>query len=115
MDDLDEWLGQAQMAMGSSSMEAGFYYCTGLLDWRMGRLNSALRNFNYARRDPEWGQQAIYNMIEICLDPDDDSSLTNEAFNEEDMEYQDSRTMALKTAYRLLQVLLQEDTHYIEI
>lgn len=115
MDDLDEWLGQAQMAMGSSSMEAGFYYCTGLLDWRMGRLNSALRNFNYARRDPEWGQQAIYNMIEICLDPDDDSSLSNEAFNDEDMEYQDSRTMALKTAYRLLQVLLQGDAHYIEI
>ncbi|KAI4489571.1 hypothetical protein M0802_011008 [Mischocyttarus mexicanus] len=105
MDDLDEWLGLAQTAMGSNNTEAGFYYCTGLLDWRMGRLNSALRNFNYARRDPEWGQQAIYNMIEICLDPDDDSSLSNEAFNDEDMEYQDSRTMALKTAYRLLQEL----------
>ncbi|KAL2729397.1 tetratricopeptide repeat protein 21B-like [Vespula squamosa] len=105
MDDLDEWLGRAQTAMGSSNMEAGLYYCTGLLDWRMGRLNSALRNFNYARRDPEWGQQAIYNMIEICLDPDDDSSLSNEAFNDEDIEYQDSRTMALKTAYRLLQEL----------
>ncbi|XP_046833910.1 tetratricopeptide repeat protein 21B-like isoform X2 [Vespa crabro] len=105
MDDLYEWLSQAQTAMESNNMEAGFYYCTGLLDWRMGRLNSALRNFNYARRDPEWGQQAIYNMIEICLDPDDDSSLSNEAFNDEDTEYQDSRTMALKTAYRLLQEL----------
>ncbi|KAK2581329.1 hypothetical protein KPH14_008102 [Odynerus spinipes] len=105
MDDLDDWLSQAQVAMGSSNVEAGFYYCTGLLDWRMGKLNSALRNFNYARRDPEWGQQAIYNMIEICLDPDDDSSLSNEAFNDEDTEYQDSRTMALRTAYRLLQEL----------
>lgn len=104
MDDLDEWLQRAQAAMGAGNVEAGFYYCAGLLDWRTGKLNLALRNFNYARRDPEWGQQAIYNMIEICLDPDDDTTLSNEAFNDEDAEYQDSRTMALRTAYRLLQV-----------
>lgn len=106
MDDLDEWLQRAQAAMGAGNVEAGYYYCAGLLDWRMGKLNSALRNFNFARRDPEWGQQAIYNMIEICLDPDDDTTLSNEAFNDEDVEYQDSRTMALRTAYRLLQVLI---------
>lgn len=106
MDDLDEWLQCAQVAMGSGNVEAGFYYCAGLLDWRTGKLNSALRNFNFARRDPEWGQQAIYNMIEICLDPDDDTTLSSEAFNDEDAEYQDSRTMALRTAYRLLQVHL---------
>lgn len=104
MDDLDEWLQRARIAMGTGNVEAGFYYCAGLLDWRTGKLNSALRNFNFARRDPEWGQQAIYNMIEICLDPDDDTTLSNEAFNDEDVEYQDSRTMALRTAYRLLQV-----------
>lgn len=106
MDDLDEWLQRAQTTMGASNVEAGFYYCAGLLDWRTSKLNSALRNFNFARRDPEWGQQAIYNMIEICLDPDDDTTLSNEAFNDEDAEYQDSRTMALRTAYRLLQVLI---------
>ncbi|EFN89496.1 tetratricopeptide repeat protein 21B isoform X3 [Harpegnathos saltator] len=105
MDDLDEWLQRAQTAMGAGNVEAGFYYCAGLLNWRTGKLNSALRNFNFARRDPEWGQQAIYNMIEICLDPDDDTTLSNEAFNDEDAEYQDSRTMALRTAYRLLQEL----------
>lgn len=104
MDDLDEWLQRAQVAMGIGNVEAGFYYCAGLLDWRTAKLNSALRNFNFARRDPEWGQQAIYNMIEICLDPDDDTTLSNEAFNDEDAEYHDSRTMALRTAYRLLQV-----------
>lgn len=106
MDDLDEWLQRAQTVIDTGNVEAGYYYCAGLLDWRMGKLNSALRNFNFARRDPEWGQQAIYNMIEICLDPDDDTTLSNEAFNDEDAEYQDSRTMALRTAYRLLQVLI---------
>ncbi|XP_076249317.1 tetratricopeptide repeat protein 21B [Calliopsis andreniformis] len=105
MDDLEEWLHRAELRMNGSTLAAGYYYCAGLLDWRMGRLNSALRQFNFARRDPEWGQQAIYNMIEICLDPDDDSSLSNEVFSDDDAEYQDSRTMALKTAYRLLQEL----------
>ncbi|XP_068984486.1 tetratricopeptide repeat protein 21B-like [Bombus flavifrons] len=105
MDDLEEWLHRAELGMSGANLTSGYYYCAGLLDWRMGRLNSALRQFNFARRDPEWGQQAIYNMIEICLDPDDDSSLSNEIFNDDDAEYQDSRTMALKTAYRLLQEL----------
>ncbi|XP_029051789.2 tetratricopeptide repeat protein 21B-like [Osmia bicornis bicornis] len=105
MDDLEEWLHRAEERMRGAHLAAGYYYCAGLLDWRMGKLNSALRHFNFARRDPEWGQQAIYNMIEICLDPDDDSSLSNEVFNDDDAEYQDSRTMALKTAYRLLQEL----------
>lgn len=105
MDDLEEWLHRAELGMSGSNLAAGYYYCAGLLDWRMGKLNSALRQFNFARRDPEWGQQAIYNMIEICLDPDDDSSLLNEVFNYDDAEYQDSRTLALKTAYRLLQEL----------
>ena len=90
--------------MEPGKAEAGFYYCSGLLDWRTGRLSSALRNFNAARRDPEWGQQAIYNMIEICLDPDDDSTLSSEIFNDDDNEVEDSRSMALKTAQRLLQV-----------
>ncbi|XP_024883168.1 tetratricopeptide repeat protein 21B-like [Temnothorax curvispinosus] len=115
MDDLDEWLQRAQVAMGSGNVEAGFYYCAGLLDWRTGKLNSALRNFNFARRDPEWGQQAIYNMIEICLDPDDDTTLSNEAFNDEDDDYQDSRTMALRTAYRLLQELNPKGSPHEEL
>ncbi|XP_012058578.1 PREDICTED: tetratricopeptide repeat protein 21B-like [Atta cephalotes] len=115
MDDLDEWLQRAQIAMGIGNIEAGFYYCAGLLDWRTGKLNSALRNFNFARRDPEWGQQAIYNMIEICLDPDDDTTLSNEAFNDDDTEYQDSRTMALRTAYRLLQELNPKGSPHEEL
>lgn len=105
MDDLEEWVSRAEKSMDPLKQEAGYYYCNGLLNWRIGKLNSALRNFNAARRDPEWGQQAIYNMIEICLDPDDDSPLLNEAFNDEDEEYEDARTMALKTAQRLLKEL----------
>ena len=47
-------------------------YCVlqGLFEWYSGNPNNALKMFNKARRDHEWGQRAIYNMIEICLNPD---------------------------------------------
>lgn len=37
-----------------------------------GEPNDALQIFNRARRDPEWGERALYNMIEICLNMDND-------------------------------------------
>ncbi len=37
-----------------------------------GGPNAALQHFNRARRDLEWGERAIYNMIEICLNPDNE-------------------------------------------
>lgn len=37
-----------------------------------GDLNAALQAFNRARRDLEWGERATYNMIEICLNPDNE-------------------------------------------
>lgn len=104
MEELEEWLNRAKDNVNRSKDEAGYHYCAGLYDWRQGKMNSALRHFNMARRDPEWGQQAIYNMVEICLDPDDDSTLSTEVFSDDEAEYQDTRTIALKTIQRLLQV-----------
>lgn len=38
-----------------------------------GEPNDGLRHFNKARKDNDWGQNAVYNMIEICLNPDNDT------------------------------------------
>ena len=38
-----------------------------------GEPNDGLRHFNKARKDSDWGQNAVYNMIEICLNPDNDT------------------------------------------
>ncbi|XP_058063810.1 tetratricopeptide repeat protein 21B-like [Anopheles bellator] len=86
---------------------AGQSYCKGLYEWYRGNPNSALRLFNYCRRDAEWGQQAIYNMIEICLNPDGDlpSELGVIDIGADDLEIKDSRVMALRTAERLLSEL----------
>jgi len=47
-----------------------FFHCLkeffiGLYEWYAGNPNDALKLFNKARKDSEWGQRAIYCMIEI--------------------------------------------------
>lgn len=87
--------------------EPGLNYCKGLYEWYTGNPNGALRYFNNSRRDSEWGQQSVYNMTEICLNPDAD--LPEEGFeiddNPDDIDFKDSRKIALKTAERLLKEL----------
>lgn len=91
-----QYLKQAEQ-FSENNREPGLFYCTALYQWYTGNLNSALRNFNQARQDPDWGADAIINMIEICLNPDDD--MFGDQFNVDvdDFDYRDSRTMAIKT------------------
>ncbi|XP_059488844.1 tetratricopeptide repeat protein 21B-like isoform X2 [Neocloeon triangulifer] len=72
--------------------EPGLAYCQGLYSWYSGEPTQALKHFNRARRDPEWGRQAICSMIQICLN--------NE--NSAEVDSKDSRETALKTAEKLL-------------
>ncbi|RZF44920.1 hypothetical protein LSTR_LSTR013786 [Laodelphax striatellus] len=64
-------LSEAKVYLDSAATVApnqpGLSYCTGLFDWYNGNTNSALHHFNCARNDAEWGQQALHNMVEICL------------------------------------------------
>ncbi|XP_058458676.1 tetratricopeptide repeat protein 21B-like isoform X1 [Malaya genurostris] len=106
LQDIQPFIHRAQNVCLRPDGEAGLNYCKGLNDWYSGNPNSALRYFNNCRKDPEWGQQAIYNMIEICLNPDGD--LPTEGvidIGPDDLEIKNSRGMALKTAERLLKEL----------
>lgn len=47
---------------------AGFHYCYGLYSWYASNINDAMKHFNLAKNDAEWGQQALHNMVQICLD-----------------------------------------------
>lgn len=76
-----------------------------MFEWYTGNPNAALRFFNNARRDLEWGQQAIFNMVEICLNPDGDLPNDNLTEPGDDIELRESRSMALRTADRLLKEL----------
>ncbi|KHJ77102.1 hypothetical protein OESDEN_23278 [Oesophagostomum dentatum] len=67
-----------------------------------GEPNAALQAFNRARRDLEWGERALYNMIEIVLNPDNEI-IGGEVLDTADERGDDSdREMAAKTAERFL-------------
>uniref|UniRef100_A0A915ASJ4 Adenylate/guanylate cyclase domain-containing protein n=1 Tax=Parascaris univalens TaxID=6257 RepID=A0A915ASJ4_PARUN len=68
----EKYLKNAIDANPRATIDAGFNYCKGLHEWYTGEPNAALQAFNRARRDLEWGERAIYNMIEICLNPDNE-------------------------------------------
>ncbi|XP_069503848.1 tetratricopeptide repeat protein 21A isoform X2 [Ambystoma mexicanum] len=98
------------MALAKSTripMEPGFNYCKGLYYWHVGEPNEALKYFNKARKDNEWGENAIYNMVQICLNPDNEI-IGGEAFEELDEanrdspERRDSQKLGLRTAEKLL-------------
>uniref|UniRef100_A0A0K0DL89 TPR_REGION domain-containing protein n=1 Tax=Angiostrongylus cantonensis TaxID=6313 RepID=A0A0K0DL89_ANGCA len=67
-----------------------------------GEPNAALQAFNRARRDLEWGERALYNMIEIVLNPDNEI-IGGEARDPLEERTDDAdREMAAKTAERFL-------------
>ncbi|ESO93623.1 hypothetical protein LOTGIDRAFT_189817 [Lottia gigantea] len=110
LEQVPEFLEAAQKASSRSTMDAGYSYCKGLFEWYTGNPTEALKLFNKARRDSDWGNQAVYNMIEICLNPDN-NTIGGEVFESVDTEYSNSATerekldseqMAVRTAEKLL-------------
>lgn len=72
----------------------------------------ALKEFNVCRRDAEWGERAISHMIEIFLNPDNDTfggealeSVADYATNNESSS--DSEMLSILTAEKLLKELCQ--------
>lgn len=90
----------------TSATEPGLNYCKGLFEWYTNNPNASLRYFNTSRRDPEWGLQSVFNMIEICLNPDSEMPSEGDLSDiPEDVDVNSSRTIALKTAEKLLREL----------
>ncbi|EPB73844.1 hypothetical protein ANCCEY_07063 [Ancylostoma ceylanicum] len=102
VDQADKFLKKAIENNPRASVDAGYNYCKGLHEWYSGEPNAALQAFNRARRDLEWGERALYNMIEIVLNPD------NEVIGGEVLDHVEERgddadrEMAAKTAERFL-------------
>ncbi|XP_012939708.1 tetratricopeptide repeat protein 21B isoform X2 [Aplysia californica] len=110
LEEVPKFLETAQNASSRAPVEAGFCYCKGLYEWYSGNPTEALKHFNKARKDSDWGSNAIYNMIEICLNPDNET-IGGEVFDtvegeggrmSSDKEKQDSELMAVRTAEKLI-------------
>uniref|UniRef100_A0A0N5A168 TPR_REGION domain-containing protein n=1 Tax=Parastrongyloides trichosuri TaxID=131310 RepID=A0A0N5A168_PARTI len=80
VDQADKYLKSVVDVNPRATMDPGYNFCKGLNEWYSGEPNAALQAFNRAKRDFEWGERAIYNIIELCLNPD------NEIIGEESYE-----------------------------
>jgi tetratricopeptide repeat protein 21B len=89
---------------------AGYHYCKGLLHWFNNNPNAALDEFNKCRRDAKWGERAVYNMIEIFLNPENET-IGGEALDASKSksaeEKTDNELLALLTADKLLKDLVK--------
>uniref|UniRef100_A0A3Q2H4W9 Tetratricopeptide repeat protein 21B n=1 Tax=Equus caballus TaxID=9796 RepID=A0A3Q2H4W9_HORSE len=110
LEDVPRFFLMAEKRNSRAKLEPGFQYCKGLYLWYTGEPNDALRHFNKARKDSDWGQNALYNMIEICLNPDNET-IGGEVFENLDgdlgnsTEKQESVQLAVRTAEKLLKEL----------
>ncbi|XP_007539386.1 tetratricopeptide repeat protein 21B isoform X1 [Erinaceus europaeus] len=110
LEDVPRFFLMAEKHNSRAKLEPGFQYCKGLYLWYTGEPNDALRHFNKARKDSDWGQNALYNMIEICLNPDNEP-IGGEVFENLDgdlgnsTEKQESVQLAVRTAEKLLKEL----------
>nr|XP_030134266.3 tetratricopeptide repeat protein 21B isoform X1 [Taeniopygia guttata] len=110
LEEVPRFLSMAEKHSSRTKLEPGFHYCKGLYLWYTGEPNDALRHFNKARKDSDWGQNAVYNMIEICLNPDNET-VGGEVFENLDAdignstEKQESVQLAVRTAGNLLKEL----------
>lgn len=99
LEEVPRFVDMAEKHSSRTKFDPGFNYCKGLYLWWVwesvsseygdicqnlwlnlrlllrytGEPNDALRHFNKARKDNDWGQNAVYNMIEIYLNPDNDT------------------------------------------
>ncbi|XP_038077972.1 tetratricopeptide repeat protein 21B-like isoform X2 [Patiria miniata] len=110
LEDVAQFLEQAEKASSRAAMDPGFNYCKGLYEWYIGNPNVAVKHFNMARKDSEWGRLAVRNMIDICINPDNET-LGGETFETVNTdaasasEKADSEQMAVRTAEKFIKEL----------
>lgn len=97
--DAPRFIKLAERSSAKANFAPGLRYCKGLLAWYNNEPASALDQFNYARKDGEWGRDAIMNMIEIYLNPD------NAGLFQESTEAKGDHSEHIATAEKLLKEL----------
>mmetsp|Transcript_26568 Transcript_26568/g.85189 ORF Transcript_26568/g.85189 Transcript_26568/m.85189 type:complete len:1185 (+) Transcript_26568:168-3722(+) len=73
VDEIPRYLRAAEKSSVRAAHDAGLFFCKGLHERYNNNLHEALRCFNQARKSGEWGQKAIFNMVEIYLNPDNEA------------------------------------------
>ena len=95
-----KFLKEAERSSARAPLEPGFKYCQGMLARYQNNPRTALRHLNLARRDGEWGEAALTAMIEIYLNPENETN-----WDELNIDAQIEPSEAVRAADRLLREL----------
>ncbi|XP_036378258.1 tetratricopeptide repeat protein 21B [Megalops cyprinoides] len=102
LDDVPAYFQKCEKDHPRAPIEPGYNFCKGLYCWHVGQVNEALMHFNKARRDTDWGEGALCHMIQICLNPDNDT-IGGEVFEVAQEEWRrESEPWGVTTAQNLL-------------
>ncbi|XP_012311059.2 tetratricopeptide repeat protein 21A isoform X3 [Aotus nancymaae] len=106
LEDIPAFFELAKKVSSRVPLEPGFNYCRGIYCWHTGQPNEALKFLNKARKDSTWGQSAIYHMVQICLNPDNEV-VGGEAFENQEAEVnytekKELEQLGVSTAEKLL-------------
>ena len=66
-----KYIKEAESSDKRSQGHAGLRYCKGLYSWYTNDVIKAVTEFNLARKDADWGPDALEHMIELYLNPGD--------------------------------------------
>ncbi|CAI2348333.1 unnamed protein product [Caenorhabditis sp. 36 PRJEB53466] len=91
---------------------AGFYYCRGLYEWFTGDQNEALRLFSRANGDINWLEKATYNIIEICLNPDNEVIIDENTLDNPESSFAEQANDEKGFAQSFLNKLTRRDERY---
>ena len=73
LDEAERYLRSAETANPRAVHEPGMKFCRGMYARLKNDPHEALRFLNYARKDSEWGNAAVYEMVEVFLRPGTDA------------------------------------------
>ena len=73
LDDVPRFLKLAERSNSRALSHPGLNYCKGLHCRYTNDIVEAVKYFNLARRDGKWGILALVNMIELYLNPDNET------------------------------------------
>ncbi|KAJ3117392.1 Tetratricopeptide repeat protein 21B [Phlyctochytrium bullatum] len=116
LEEAEKFFESAEKASSKSNLHAGYHFCKGLyLSSAYKRYtnspNEALKEFNACRRDTEWGEESLSNMIEIFLNPDNETlggdalETVNDDSASPPIEKAESDVLAILTADKLIKEL----------
>eukprot|EP00899_Mesostigma_viride_P018008 jgi/Mesvir1/26208/Mv02392-RA.1 len=73
MSEVPRYIRLAEKSSPRAHLEPGLHFVKGLHARLSNNLHEALRHYNMARKDGEWGDRATYEMVEVYLNPENDA------------------------------------------